>query len=189
MKERLLRERRRFRDRVLRDHVLSTQGYLIATITSVFYDGSIEVKMAASRSSDIRDVTGLCEYLMKKHARLQTACGSGLIPEDQVCLLRGSTGLAILRLAPPVSGKERYFLVSLDHSQYGRFGTVWDVSDATCQNRSENQSLRLSAKYTSDLMGLWNPTYPGNFEVRKSGENVVFFQPYVGAERRDYDLI
>ena len=129
-----------------RDGKFVVLGQAVACITSLFNDGSIEVKLAMDDTLDkpyavygfrspVKFANALSHHLMDVHRRLVEYCGEGLKRDDEVCMLRGASGLAVLRRNDKSTFGDDHCLISLDHSQYHTFGTIWDAFELADFNR------------------------------------------------------
>lgn len=95
---------------------LTVSGHLLGTVTSVLDDGSIEAIPSDETKALLKwPFAPVSRHLGKSSAALHKATGCGLKIGDCLCILRGSTGLAVLR---PHDGQ--FHMVALEHSDFGR---------------------------------------------------------------------
>lgn len=95
---------------------LTTNGVIIGTIESIFPNG-VDVQVRNSSEMDIPGyvLTELSAHLKRLSADCFQSNGGCLKVGDQICVLRGTTGIAILR-----PRKANFVLVILEHSQFSR---------------------------------------------------------------------
>jgi len=104
----------------IKTSALPVKGYQIGSITSVFRDGSVESVPHSNMSYLSFDwpYTTISRHLTQLSISLINAGGNGLHIGDLICILHGSTGIALLRRIYDLLFK----LVVLQHSQFPLYG-------------------------------------------------------------------
>ena len=96
-------------------------GFHIGSVKAIYHDNSVEVELSSTweKAYTTWPWAAFSRYLKNVQIQLVTQMKSTLQVEDQVVVLQGSTGLALLRKA---GNSLLYRLVCLQHSQYDQFG-------------------------------------------------------------------